>query len=42
MVGKVQGVVGRQGMLTNLDQVAKGIGDPKVTSSDIAHTLILR
>lgn len=42
MVGKVQGMVGEQGGAYNSDQVVKGTGDPKVTRSDTAHTLILR
>lgn len=42
MVGKVQGMVGEQGGASKAEQVVKGTGDPKVTSSDTAHTLILR
>lgn len=42
MVGKVQCMVGEQGGASNSDQMVKGTGDPKVTSSDTAHTLILR
>lgn len=42
MVGKVQGMVIKQGGASNSDQVVKAIGDPKATRSDTAHTLILR
>lgn len=33
-VGKVQGMVGKQGGVSNSDQVVKGIADPKAPRSD--------
>lgn len=40
MVGKVQGMVEKQGGVSSSDQVVKDIGDSKATRSDTAHTLI--
>lgn len=41
IVGKVQDMVGKQIGVFNSDQTVKGIGDPKATRSDTAHTLLL-
>lgn len=38
---KVQDMVGKQIGVFNSDQKVKGIGDPKATRSDTAHTLLL-
>lgn len=42
IAGRAQGTVGKQGRLSNPDEVGEGLPDPKAVSSDTAHTLILR